>query len=230
MENDDIDLRPYMIAVVKQWRWIVATVVLTCLVTVFVLYLLPKTYTATASALIFIRQTGSQVGTNEPVLNIETIDVNARRLGIQALAESSAIEMQLPPEVVQQVAPAGYRQGQLAGKIDARLDGDLLSISANADTPEKAKALADAWTNTYIQYAQPLFTDQHSEIRFASNSILPYEPSGPSLVRNTLVAGLAGLVLATLATVLNEVFRTSAVSPKRAPQKRPASSTYPTSS
>lgn len=208
-EYDDIDLRPYLIAIARRWYWIVVGALLAALIAAGISTQLPKAYTATTSVLMFIRQTGSQVGTNEPLVRIETIDITARRQGLLALVQSSAIETQIKPEELQRVAPAGYIPGSLTQQIAIDADGDLLTIAATAASPEQAQALADIWASTFVSYADTLYTDEHSQMQLAGKALLPTEPSEPQVLRNTVFAGLLGGVAAIAAILLWTLLRPS---------------------
>jgi capsular polysaccharide biosynthesis protein len=206
MDNDDFSMSPYIAAVLRRWYVIMAAMLLLGIFAGVLSLILPRSYQATASVLILIQQTGSQFGTNQSILSIETIDTAARRQGLIALAEDNAIETKLPADVVQQVAPKDYRMGQLVDVIEVSVYGDLLRISAKASTPEGAQALANAWTATYVDYVQTLYTDPHSQIRLAGSAVLPYEPSEPKILRNIVLGLIAGVILGVASALLFELF------------------------
>lgn len=208
-EYDDIDLRPYLTAVARRWYWIIVGALLTALIVAGISTQWSKTYTATSSVLMFIRQTGSQVGANEPLVRIETIDISARRQGLLALAESSAIETQIKPEDFQRVAPADYKPGELTKQITINANGDLLTVSASAPSPEQAQALADIWASTFVSYTDTLYTDEHSQVQLAGKALLPTEPSEPRVARNAVFAGLIGGLVATAIIMLLALLRPS---------------------
>ncbi|HEX6289122.1 MAG TPA: hypothetical protein VFZ66_08015 [Herpetosiphonaceae bacterium] len=214
-DYDDVDLRPYMLAVARRWYWVVIGALLVAVIVAGVSMSLPKTYTATSSVLLFIRQTGSQVGVNEPIVRIETIDITARRQGLLALAQSDAIEAQIQPDVLKQLVPGGYQPGTLTRYISVRADGDLLKISASAASPEQARALADAWATTYVNYVKALYTDQHSEVQLAGRALTPLGPSSPQTTLNTLVGGVAGALIGIVLALLIDVMRTPAPAARR---------------
>jgi uncharacterized protein involved in exopolysaccharide biosynthesis len=200
MDNDTIDLRPYLAGIAKRWYWPIGIAMIGAIAAWIIAMQIQPTFTATSSVLVFIRQTGSQVGVNEPILRIETIDTGARRQGLVALAQSNTIEAQLPDDAIQQAAPADYRPGRLTQRISARAEGDLISISARGSSPQQAKALADTWTRTFAAYANETYTDQHSEVRLAGDALLPYEPTSPrTAMMIALGLGLGFLLGITLA-------------------------------
>jgi capsular polysaccharide biosynthesis protein len=202
----EIDLRKYIAAILQRWRWIILCTLVAAISAAGLTYIQPRYYTAEAAVLMQIRQTGSQVGLNGPILSIETIDIGARRQGLVALANSSAIEARLPTNVIQNVAPSKYRPGQLVGEhITGHINGDLLVISARARTAEQAKELADAWAATYVSYVNELYTDEHSSVQLASNALLPYKPDSLGLVRNTVLASIGAALLSIVAALLIEI-------------------------
>jgi capsular polysaccharide biosynthesis protein len=219
-EYNDIDLRPYLLAVAQRWYWIILAALLAAGTVAIISMQLPKTYTATASLVLFIRQTGSQVGVNESIISVETIDIGARRQGLLALAASSVVEAQLRPEDVQRVAPAGYQPGMLTEQINVDSDGDLINISAEAPSPEQAQALADTWAGTYVSYVKTLYTDEHSEVQLAGKALLPTEPSAPRVSLNAILAGLLGSALAVGLILLLTLTRQPTPRPERARDSR----------
>jgi capsular polysaccharide biosynthesis protein len=219
-EYDDIDLRPYLLAVARRWYWIVAATLLAAAIAAGISMQMPKSYTATASLVLFIRQTVSQVGVNQSIISVETIDIAARRQGLLALARSNAIEAQIRPEDLQRVAPADYQPGVLTGRINVEADGDLISISAHAPSPEQAQVLADVWANTYVGYVKTLYNDEHSQVQLAGKALLPAAPSGPQISRNLIFAGLLGASAAVALILILTLVRQTLARPDRARDSR----------
>ncbi len=228
--EQEIDVRQYIVAILRRWPWIVACALLAALIAFSVSMAMPKTYRATASMLVFIRQTGSQVGANDPVLKIETIDVAARRQGLIALAESETIEAQLPSDITQRAVAAPYRPGMIVQRelIEATAQGDLLEIEATAGSPEQAQALANAWADTYAAHVAELYTDQHSTVQRAGTALLPLAPSGPATARNTATAALAGMLLGITLALVSSLTGALSTTPARTPNERPAAHPSPT--
>lgn len=216
----EIDLAAYGRAVLRRWYWVILATVLAAALAVGVSLVLPKTFTATAPVLALVRQTGSQVGVNQPILNIETIDVGARRQGLLALAQSETIATRIAPETLQQVGVAGYKPGQLVQRIEVTANGDLLEIRARAATPEQAQLLADTWASTYVAYVGQLYTDEHSSVQLAGSAALPYRPSSPRVALNAALASGAALLLASIAAIISEL--TGFTLLRRRAQARPA--------
>ena len=219
--DQELDVRKYVVAVASRWKWLLACAVLAALAAFTYSMLLPKTYTATASVLLFVRQTGSQLGTNEPILSVETIDAGARRQGLIAFARSEAIEAALPEDVLQRIVPVNYRRGMLVQNktITVSSDGDLLNITAKAQTPEQAQELANTWAESYVSEVTRLYQDQHSTIQRAGAALLPLKPSAPKIASTTLTGGTVGLLVGVLAVLVTTVAGSSFALP-RWPRKR----------
>ncbi|MDP9310899.1 MAG: Wzz/FepE/Etk N-terminal domain-containing protein [Chloroflexota bacterium] len=206
MEPTDFDLRPYVMGVLRRWHWLITAMVLTALVAGAVSLVLPKKYAATAPVLIFIRQTGSELSANTPLLSIETIDVESRRQGLLALATSETVETQLPADVVNRVAGARYRPGLFLQReqISASAEGDLIKIQAVAPSSQQAKALADAWATTYVAQVQKLYTDEHSSVQLAGDALAPLAPISPDLPKNIAAGAFVGLLVGIILAFISE--------------------------
>lgn len=213
----EIDLRRYLSAILRRWSWIIAAALIAAITAAGVSSLLPKKYTATATILMLIEQTRMQVGPTAPMMSVEAIDAGSRRQGLLTLAQSTTIEAKLPPDVVKRVTSVGYRPGMLVQRkqLEATANGDLVEISATAPSAAQAKELADAWATTYVNYANSLFTDQHSNVQLAGAAVLPWKPTSPSVVVNTLLAAVAGAMLGILAALIAEIAGITVGLPRR---------------
>lgn len=222
MEYMEIDLRRYIDAIRKHGYWIALLTLAAALGTAALTMTKQRTYVATATVLTIVRQTSSQLGTDDSLLSLESIDMNARRHGLLILAQSDAVEARLPADVVQRVVPNDYKPGMMVtdGQVEAAPQGDLIEITATAAEPELAKELADAWAQTFVDYVEPLYTDEHSEVKLASTAVLPYRPEATGLVRNTLLAGAAGLLLGVGLALLLELMRKPALSRRQGEGER----------
>lgn len=152
--EDEIDLRPYLLAIVSRWRWIVLAAIIAAATASAISLLGPPTYTAAAT--VFLRATHSQVTLDPRFVTNEAIDAGAHRQGLLALAKSNLIQAQIPPETLKSLVSAGDVVGELASRIGVKANGDLLIISADAPTPEQARTLVDAWAAGFVKYANAL--------------------------------------------------------------------------
>jgi uncharacterized protein involved in exopolysaccharide biosynthesis len=229
MENE-FDVRKYVLDVLKRWPIILLATVVAGLTAFGVSMILPKTYTAKSVVLLFVRQTGSQLGVNEALINVESIDSGARRVGLVALAQSDTIESLLPADVVQRIVPDDYKPGLIVRneQINVVSQGDLLEIRATAPTAQQAKDLADVWATTYVDLIRRLYTDEHTRVEPVSNALLPINPSGPGIIRNTAVGVLSGFLFGLTVAMVMTLFMPKSLAPQRVRADRPTTQPSPT--
>ncbi len=178
MMDDEIDLRKYIDTLIA-WRWeiLVMTVVGALLAAAAVLgmrLLLSPEYTATST--VAIARTSSSVSFDQ---NFQTtlsdqnltsaaradVLVNTRRAALVGLVSNGAVA-----EAVSAALDSSFEEEErvprrLMGQIEAeavvapgsRTEGDLIQITASADTPEKAAALANAWAQAYVEHVNRLY-------------------------------------------------------------------------
>jgi capsular polysaccharide biosynthesis protein len=152
--EEEIDLRPYIAAVLRRWRLIVLIVALAVAVAVIVVLMRPQEHTASGDVLILPSR--SQLAFDERYVTSNTIlgtDITSRRQALLALADSPALE-----EAARAKLPTpNSAQGLLASRIRVGTDGDLLHIEANAADDQSAQQIAAAWTEAYVQIVNDLY-------------------------------------------------------------------------
>lgn len=231
MEHE-VDLRPYIHAIVRRWRLILLLALIAAVITASLTLVLRNRYRYQATTLvsILIRQTGSEIGINRPLIAVQSIDVGARRQGLLRLSQSSSIEANLPQEVLRQVTEADYKPGMLIGEERIEVDqvGDILEIHATGATPEEAKLLADAWAQVFVEQAETVFDDEHSRVRLAGLATLPYEPLPSGALRNASLAGFLGVIIGLVAAIALEFVRRPDPASLPAPRERAVNEPTPT--
>lgn len=152
--QDDLDLRPYLRVIARQWRWILMLALVAGVVAAVWTATRPPSYSA--SVWVLVRSSQSQLTLDERFETTELVDVGTRRRTLLELARSSAIEARIPAE---QRASLGHQaQGELAGRIQVSADADLVEITARAPDPQQARNLANVWASTYVHYINELFS------------------------------------------------------------------------
>jgi uncharacterized protein involved in exopolysaccharide biosynthesis len=156
--EEEIDLRPYVAAVIRQWRTIVVIVVMAAIGAAILAISLPLSYTASADVLIL--PTRSQLTFDSRfVTNNASIgtDAASRRQALVALATSPALEAQVLPKVPESLVDKTYRPGALARRLQINAEGDLLHIKGSAPDEQSAQALALAWGQGYVAMINDLY-------------------------------------------------------------------------
>lgn len=150
--DGEINLLPYLVAVVRRWYWIVLAALIGGGVAGALAMSSPASYEASAS-ILFVGDRAQLRLDPRLVMDDNAIsDSVTRRLALMELATSPIIEQYLPEEVVQQLAPKGMRTGQLARALSVSQMGDLLWITARSGSAEEAQLLATAWARAYVGY------------------------------------------------------------------------------
>lgn len=114
----------------------------------------------------------------------------------QSLSETFA-QLAVQPAVADTVArELGLRPSQLAGRIDVQAvpRTPLVVIAYRAGTPVEAAQGAQAYTAEFVQSSQST-SFLPGRVLVVSGATLPTEPVAPRPLLNSLVAGIAGLLL-----------------------------------
>jgi capsular polysaccharide biosynthesis protein len=176
--DDEIDLRKY-IDVLFAWRWeiLLATTLAALLAGGAVLGLrFLQTPMYKANATVAIARTSSNINFDE---NFRTtlsdqgmttaaradVLVGTRRAALVGLVSSGAVAESVSAQLDSSFTEEERVPRRLMANIEAeavvapgsRTEGDLIQITAKADSPEKAAALATAWAHTYVEHINRLY-------------------------------------------------------------------------
>lgn len=169
--DDEIDLRKYLDILIKRWREIIvitiAVVVLAAAAVLTLRFVLPPMYEADANVAIVRTQT--QVNLDERFTTssgeVTNADANSRRSALLGLVFNGAIAERVIAELGDQLDKQEQEPATLLRRIDATLSSpgnratqsDLIAITARADSPEKAAAIANAWARHYVQEVNRIY-------------------------------------------------------------------------
>ena len=170
--DDEIDLRIYLDILIRWWREIVLITVLSALAAGGALFALSQVqqsqYAATATAVI--ARVSSDVNFDERFLTTSeegaaSSAVASRRAALLGLVKSGAIAQSVIDELgsdraEEERVPATLLESveaELAPGPDARSPSDLIQITVTADDPEKAAAIANAWSGYYVDVVNGIY-------------------------------------------------------------------------
>ena len=154
--EDEIDLREYILVLIKYWRWIVGVSVLAAIVAFGVSSFLPRTYEASANVLIlksetqisfepkFQTTTDEQLGDKNYQNTLADL-VKSNDLAAIVLAQSSELFSSGEQTVL-----------DLLKMVDVSTSGDVVSINITSQDPEVAAQLANIWAIAYVDYVNTL--------------------------------------------------------------------------
>ncbi len=151
MEYEGIELREYW-AVIRRWLWLIVLGTLLAGATAFLVSsLVTPMYQAEARVLIV--RSGAEKD-------------------LTALATNSAIASRVIGELGSTLEPEEREAGMLVGMVKAELDGNLLRILVEADSPEKAAVIANAWAHAYEGYVNSLYAQSIADLQVQADEAL----------------------------------------------------------
>ncbi len=158
-EDELIDLRVYVDALLRRRRLILTLALLAALGAFVTSLLLPPSYEATAAVAV-IPQRSNIILTQDFLLSedeLRRVDIQRRGDALLEIANSlktSDLVLRTEPELL--LTGEGGRQA-LARAIEVQLRGDLLVITAVAGDPETATTLANAWAAATVAQINDIY-------------------------------------------------------------------------
>lgn len=152
--EEEIDLRPYLMALFRRWPLILGLAAAVGVIVAVASYLSPRPITATASVLIV--PATSQVALDPRFATRDaTLLTNAtfQRQALIGLATSTTLERRVAEQIATTAAP-----GTLLRQVDVSAEGDLMQVVASGATEAEALALAEAWASTYERLVAEVYS------------------------------------------------------------------------
>ena len=157
--EEEIDLRPYIEAVVRNWMWIIGAAILAAVIALGVSSTISPTYEAVA--LVAVAEP-SQIVQFDP--RIRTADENQPYKAFPELATSDELLTSLLVEV-RTIYPSVTTLASLRGMLTAKSGSDqsLLHLSAQNGDPQVAADVANKWAEMFVVKAKEVFGSQGDE-------------------------------------------------------------------
>jgi capsular exopolysaccharide synthesis family protein len=190
----------------RRWWWLLAVGLLLGGASSYVAsHLLTPIYRASATVLVNQTQVPGTIAYND-ILTSERLTKTYRELIKKRPVLDTVIdELALP-----------FGPEELAGMIDVEVVGDtqLLRVSAESSDPEQARLIADAAASAFIvENARNQFSRPGS-VSVVEAATTPGSPVRPSVLLNTILGALAGLILAGGLAALLEYLDDTVKSPE----------------
>lgn len=182
----------------KRWWMIVAFCIIVTVAAGVYYQRQPDEYTAQAMLyVISVNMNGSQT----------RFDVN-----ISEQLAGSFTELIRVPEITDDTKVLMKERGaELPSvSIDIRANSYILYLSATGRDSELCKLAANSVSQAFIEYIKEKMS---ADIRVAAEATLPMAPSGPDRMKNTLLAGAVGLMLAVGVALAIELLNTTLRTP-----------------
>ncbi len=157
--EEEIDLRPYIEAVFKKWKWIIGAAIFAAIIALGISFSIPRTYEATA--LVAVSEP-SQIVQFDP--RIRAADENQPFKAYPELATSDELLSSLLAEVTT-IAPDVKTLSSLKGMLSAEAGSDqrLLHLSVRYGDPQVAADVANKWAALFVVKANEVFGSQGDE-------------------------------------------------------------------
>jgi len=147
--EDEINLRPYIQALLRYWYWILGFAAAAAVVAFVVTSLLPKEYEARATLLLqrvryevaFV----SSLKTEEDQSLVNRAGLEQRLEGYVVLAENPSVGAAILRQSRDQLPAEVQNLQDLRDRIEVESQGDLVIIKARGRTPRAAAEIANAW-------------------------------------------------------------------------------------
>lgn len=153
--EEEVDLRPYLVALVRRWQLIVGLAVVVAIIAGVVALILPRPDTAAANILIV--PATSQVALDDRFVTSEArllTNQTLQRQALLGLAESSTLEQR----VAEQIGGEDSASGALLSQISVSSEGDLIKVVASGEDERGALALAEAWARAYERLVAEVYS------------------------------------------------------------------------
>jgi capsular polysaccharide biosynthesis protein len=161
--EEEIDLREYIVVIIRRWKWILgitlAAVIAAAIVSFFVLAPLYE-----AKAGVVIVKSRSEIAfepkyrtLTEEELGSLAIDINARRKALDALVKSSSVASEVVAKLGSVLEPEERDVNTLLEMVETESNGDLIGIRVKGEDRGKIVAIANAWGEAYEKYVNGLY-------------------------------------------------------------------------
>lgn len=164
MEEQEIDLRPYILTFLHHWRIIILVSLGCACVAALTVVVQPQPSMATADTLV--RPSQAQPSFDPRFPNVEEAEGNVagasrgREQALEALARSLIIEERILDELPPDLLEGTYRPGSLANRFNVDVQGELIRISTGHIDAEVARMLADTWARGYVRLVNEVYNEQ----------------------------------------------------------------------
>lgn len=159
MEEQEIDLRPYILPLVARWKLIILITLGVALLFGLKTYLTPPVHSATSSVLIRSQQSRPNFDPRFPNQNISAnASDQGRQKALTELATSSLLEEQVLPLLPAEALPDDYQSGDIANRFKVDVEGELIRITTKDEDPELAHTVVNIWTQTYVSQVNTIYS------------------------------------------------------------------------
>ena len=147
--EDEIDIRPYILAIIKYW-WIIVLLALAAGLAALIFSLLQvREFQATTTVLLTRSRATLELAEQFPTIN-EPVDARARMDSLVSITSSDVIASQTLNALDGRLASEFEDYSNFKESVEVSSEGDLLLITAAARDPELAVEIANEWARQTV--------------------------------------------------------------------------------
>jgi uncharacterized protein involved in exopolysaccharide biosynthesis len=190
LHEDEIDLRPYILALIRNWWRIALVAILLASLALAFSMLQAGEYVATATVLLTRSQASLKLAEQFPTIQENIYDSSSRMNALLTIAQSDAIALATLNSVGDRL-PADKRElEEIKDRVEVTDKGDSILVSAVAETPELAAEIANTWARQAILAVNQAYSgDQplaeiESQLSSANQDYIDAQSSLESFIRD----------------------------------------------
>lgn len=142
--EQDLDLRPYLLALLHYWKQIVLLAFLAAITACVITYLSPRSYEASATILMMRRQANLNLTEKYPTV-AEPVDARSRVEAMLVIARSPAIAAGAIEALGESLPPKKRSLEAFMERVRVENKGDAILITASAESSAAAAQIANVW-------------------------------------------------------------------------------------
>ncbi|MGD2158476.1 MAG: Wzz/FepE/Etk N-terminal domain-containing protein [Anaerolineales bacterium] len=207
--EDEIDLRPHILALIKGWWKVVLIAFVLASVTLAFTISQPRTYQATATVVLTRSQLRLSLAEQFPTVS-DSRDDPSRKDAFLAIARSDSIAQEIYNKLGDQAQGNYDSFASLKESVEINSVGDAIQVTAEAKNPNLAAEIANTWaqeTNQAINLAysgeQPL-SEIQNQITSTKQAYQEAQSDLGSFIRNNKIVLLENQI-AEAQTLLNTI-------------------------
>lgn len=158
MYEDEIDLRPYIFALLRSWRLILLLVILAIAAAVLVAFTQPQHYEATATLIFTQSRSRLSIAEQFPT-TADQANPTSRLDTLLFLLDSDNFSLQTLDQLEEQYPDRVNLVSSANDEVTVEADGDLLNITARSSDPEIAAAVANVWAEQAAKTINQAYTE-----------------------------------------------------------------------
>jgi capsular polysaccharide biosynthesis protein/chaperonin cofactor prefoldin len=168
--EEEIDLRKYLKALTKRWKWIVVLGVVAAVTAAIVsFFVLQPIYGATA--LVLITRPRYQLRFDP---RLETLsDIETTPKAYPSLAKSDDLLLRVLNTIDPPLPENEQSLQKLRRNVNARTGADpsLLQLKVTSSNPERAAHIANTWADQYVEYVNELYGRRSEDVLFFTEQL-----------------------------------------------------------